>query len=294
MSVVSISLLLDPAKPAYTIAGLRGIMATMSNDFSLGLPVLMTLFPRAIYQYLFIITPIQLLLINPLGFVLVEFGLVKRDNELRKAAAINQLNGRADTQEQASSTDDDAQSSVELASEVPPPAKVLILPIMIRVARNPVVFMTVFGLLGNFAMNSSPPKYLNQFLGVLGSAFTAGALINLGGSMAGKTNSMPESIGVVMPIVLAGKLKGMGGKALLAPIMIICAKTIVFPILITLFLSALDAGGPITVDGVEYNMTLFAFFLGKIVHSTLCGTAITWCRFSRHFPHIASCLHLGC
>ena len=33
--VVSLSLVLDPTKPSYTIAGLRGIMATMSNDFAL-------------------------------------------------------------------------------------------------------------------------------------------------------------------------------------------------------------------------------------------------------------------
>jgi hypothetical protein len=84
--------------------------------------------------------------------------------------------------------------------------------------------------------------------------------------------------------LLAGKLKGMGGKALLAPMMLICAKTVsllvfwsacagspsidipsfqvLFPILITLFLSALNAGGMVTVDGVEYNMTLFGFLIG--------------------------------
>jgi hypothetical protein len=60
----------------------------------------------------------------------------------------------------------------------------------------------------------------------------------------------------------AGKLKGMTGKALLAPMLLIFCKTILFPVLIALFLTALGAGGEVEVNGEKFSLLLFGFLMG--------------------------------
>ena len=134
------------------------------------------------------------MLINPMAFVLIELGLVKRDNELRQAAQANADN--ADNTDKRDNTD--KPDNVDKPDKPDKPASqeagtVRLLPILLRVARNPIVFMTVFGLIGNLAFGGKAPEFVDKFLGTLGSAFTAGALTNLGGSMVGKTRGDKEA-----------------------------------------------------------------------------------------------------
>lgn len=70
--VVGLSLAFDKRTEApLAAAALRGVFATLSNDFALGFPVLSALFPPEVTKYLFLVSPVSLLVINPLAFVCV-------------------------------------------------------------------------------------------------------------------------------------------------------------------------------------------------------------------------------
>ena len=45
---------------------------------------------------------------------------------------------------------------------------------------NPLIFMTVLGILGNLGFHHVMPSVIHGFLGTLGSAFSASALFLLG------------------------------------------------------------------------------------------------------------------
>ncbi|TFJ81610.1 hypothetical protein NSK_006861 [Nannochloropsis salina CCMP1776] len=60
-------------------AGLRGIMATQSNDFAFGVPICAALYRSShpgYTSYLYLLAPISLVLLNPLAFILCEIVLV--------------------------------------------------------------------------------------------------------------------------------------------------------------------------------------------------------------------------
>ena len=64
------SLLLDKQATAPMAAAcMRAIMTTFSNDYALGAPVIMAMYPPAISKYLFLVAPASFLVINPLCLV---------------------------------------------------------------------------------------------------------------------------------------------------------------------------------------------------------------------------------
>lgn len=194
------------AEAPLSVSSLRAMASTQSNDFALGLPVLNALFPPNIVQYLFLTAPIQLVLINPFGFILLEFG--KRNSK-------------------------NAESSKGL------------LVVVWNVVRNPVVFMTLFGMAFGFAVNHRPPQYFSSTLTTLGNAFSAGALLNLGGS-------------------LVGKLGDLRGKSLLLPMLLVLAKSVLLPVVILVVLSLLGVDRAKGSDGKEYDLTLLGFLIGTL------------------------------
>jgi hypothetical protein len=48
------------------------------------------------------------------------------------------------------------------------------------IVTNPLIFMTVLGILGNLGFHHVMPSVIHGFLGTLGSAFSASALFLLG------------------------------------------------------------------------------------------------------------------
>eukprot|EP00045_Choanoeca_perplexa_P011570 m.123443 g.123443 ORF g.123443 m.123443 type:complete len:643 (+) comp15678_c0_seq5:113-2041(+) len=184
-------------------AALRSIFATQSNDFALGLPVLQALFPENIVQYLYLCAPIQLILINPVAFIGIELSASR--NGLRSGTPS-------------------------------------VLQVLWKVLRNPIVFSTLLGIGFNFIIQGNPPLVLRNFLRVLGNAFSACALLNLGGNVA-------------------GKLKTIGGKAILGPLLLIAAKTLMLPVLNSVLVSSFNVPAQ-TVNGEKFDLSLFAFILG--------------------------------
>lgn len=65
----------------YGYAGSLSILATQSNDFALGYPLIKSLYgeeKREMLNYLSLMAPIQLLIINPLGIILLEYEKSRR------------------------------------------------------------------------------------------------------------------------------------------------------------------------------------------------------------------------
>ena len=60
---------------------------------------------------------------------------------------------------------------------------------------------------------------------------------------------------------VAGKLKSIGGKALLKPLLLIAAKTLMLPVLNSVLVSAFKVS-PQIVNGERFDLSLFAFILG--------------------------------
>ena len=123
-----------------------------TNDFGMGLPILSSIFgpSHPLVGLLYLVAPISLLVLNPIGFILLEVGRGEKENGVFST----------------------------------------IRSVVWGLITNPVVTMTLLGVLGNFAFSSSPPATVTKFLSALGAAFTALAPFSLGLSMVGKLGNM--------------------------------------------------------------------------------------------------------
>lgn len=199
---------LDPARSA-----LYAIFCTQSNDFALGFPVL-----QAIYgskhpeypMYLYLLAPVSLAFLNPIGFVLMEIGKMR-------------------------------ESSVEMSRLK------IVLKVTQAIFRNPIIMMTVLGILANLLFHSEMPDIIHNFMQTLGSAFSASALFLLGLRMVpGRSNPQQTE---------ANK------TSLLVPFVLITMKSLVLPIISREIVYQFQAGKTVneTID-----LSNYAFLYGTI------------------------------
>lgn len=130
---------------------------------------------KAMYQdthpeyinYLYLMIPISLVILNPIGFVLLEI------------------------QKQRSNAKSQGSSTLKI-----------ILTAFKGVATDPIVFMTFIGLVGHFILDGNKlPQVLEQIFSALGQAFLATALFYLGVKMVGNMKTKVGS-GLVVPLLL--------------------------------------------------------------------------------------------
>ena len=154
----------DPSRSA-----LYAIFCTQSNDFALGFPVL-----NAIYgpnfpeypMYLYLLAPVSLALLNPIGFVLMEIGKTQATP------------GR--------------QSNVKIAKKV-----------VTGILKNPLLTMTILGIFGNLLFHGSMPNIIHDFMATLGSAFSSSALFLLGLRMVSQGSQKTEAkVSLLTPFIL--------------------------------------------------------------------------------------------
>ena len=187
-------------------AALFAIYSTQTNDFGMGLPIMNAVYgPQdPMTGLIYLVAPISLLILNPIGFVMLEIDRKNKAGEtegvLRTALAV--LKG---------------------------------------LLTNPVVFMTMLGVLGNLAFSSSPPPHLNTFFQSLGAAFSALAPFSLGLSMA-------------------GKLRGIKGDAIKPIVALVIVKSIVSPFLIYIMVGQL---APWIDNKPDPSISNFALLLGS-------------------------------
>jgi len=189
----------------FSRAAIFAIYSTQTNDFGMGLPILTSVFGPGhhLVGLLYLVAPISLLILNPIGFVLLEFGKNK-DGQTGGGPLVSLMR------------------------------------VLKGLITNPIVAMTILGVLGNIAFSSNPPPHLTKFLSSMGAAFSALAPFSLGLSMA-------------------GKLDGIRGDNIKPIAALVTMKTIVTPML-----TYIIVGQVITfVDGApDQSLSNFSLLLG--------------------------------
>ena len=115
-------------------------------------------------DYIYLMAPISVLFLNPLGFILME------------------VQKQRDSQHSLSSSR-------------------IILSTIKGVATNPIVFMTFVGIIGDFIFDHNLPVVLKDILDALGSAFFGTALFYLGLKMVGNMKTKLD-FGLLVPFLL--------------------------------------------------------------------------------------------
>lgn len=114
-------------------------------------------------SYIYLLAPISVVLLNPIGFILMEYNKHSDQHNLKKGhVAIATVKG---------------------------------------VIQNPIVFMTFIGIIANFILKQKVPTIINGFLDVLSASFFASALFFLGLKMVGNMKKKMGS-GLLVPLIL--------------------------------------------------------------------------------------------
>lgn len=129
-------------------AGMFALLATQSNDFALGFPLFNALYQNTHPEYpmyLYIVAPIQLLILNTIGFFFLESEKHTRDSSKRGKYLYHVIKGTL---------------------------------------QNPVVVMTIIGLIWNVTYGQKVLPIFDNILKAFSSAFTATALLLVGHTMS--------------------------------------------------------------------------------------------------------------
>uniref|UniRef100_A0A8D0G6F5 G protein-coupled receptor 155 n=1 Tax=Sphenodon punctatus TaxID=8508 RepID=A0A8D0G6F5_SPHPU len=171
--VCTLTLLVASPERRFSKAGLFPIFATQSNDFALGYPIVealyQTTYPEYL-QYIYLVAPISLMMLNPIGFIFCE---IQKWRENRS----------------------------------PSHSKIKIVGLgLLHVLQNPIVFMVFIGIVANFILGQKVPEYLENFLDGLASSFSGSALFYLGLTMVGQIKKLTKGTFVALILLITAKL----------------------------------------------------------------------------------------
>ncbi|XP_028279965.1 integral membrane protein GPR155 isoform X3 [Parambassis ranga] len=171
--VCVLTLMVAGPENRYSKAGLYSIFATQSNDFALGYPIVEALY-RSTYpeylQYIYLVAPVSLMLLNPIGFALCE---VQRWR-------------------QASHPQRGTLGIIGI--------------VILQVLKNPIVFMVIVGIVSHFALGQRIPAVLSEFIDGLANSFGGAALFYLGLTMVGQLRKLTRDTGVALILLITAKL----------------------------------------------------------------------------------------
>ncbi|XP_044221652.1 integral membrane protein GPR155 [Thunnus albacares] len=171
--VCVLTLIVASPESRYSKAGLFSIFATQSNDFALGYPIVEALY-KSTYpeylQYIYLVAPVSLMLLNPIGFAFCEIQKWK-----------NQGNHQ--------------QSKLVIVGLV-----------VLKVLKNPIVFMVVIGIIAHFVLHQTIPAFMAEFVDGLANSFGGAALFYLGLSMVGQLRKLTRSTVVTLILLITAKL----------------------------------------------------------------------------------------
>ena len=150
-------------------AAIFAIYSTQTNDFGMGLPILTSVYGQdsSVVGLLYLVAPISLLFLNPIAFTLLEVDRVKL----------------IENKESTEKGDEKQHKDQHLESKGSLKALLSVLKGLIS---NPVIAMTVLGVIANSVFSSEPPLVLTKTLKPFGAAFSSLAPFSLGLSMVGK------------------------------------------------------------------------------------------------------------
>lgn len=153
-------------------AGLMGIFVTQSNDFAFGYPLLKALYAsnETMADYLYVLAPVQLVIINPLGLVLMEIGKARSNSNQRDWKICD-----------------------------------IVINVFRGIVSNPVIIMTIAGLTWNLTLGPEAlPRAVKITLASLGDAFCATALFLLGLRLVGKFRALKQGKNVQVTMATVG------------------------------------------------------------------------------------------
>ncbi|KAK3543736.1 hypothetical protein QTP70_027151 [Hemibagrus guttatus] len=171
--VCVLTLLVASKDSRYSKAGLFSIFATQSNDFALGYPIVEALYRNThpeYLQYIYLVAPVSLMVLNPIGFAFCE--VQKRRREQRQQ-----------------------QSKLHVVGVV-----------FIHVLKNPIVFMVIIGIAAHFTMGPKIPGFMQEFVDGLANSFGGAALFYLGLTMVGQLKKLTRSTVVALILLITAKL----------------------------------------------------------------------------------------
>jgi predicted permease len=128
----------------FGLCGIYSIFLSQSNDFALGYPIIRSLYSTDYLEYVYLIAPISLCILNPIGFLMLEI-----DHSLKS----NKKN----------------YSKFYMTSKI-----------LYGTIKNPIVFMTILGICFNFLFAQQVPYLLQAFVESLANAFNSISLFYLG------------------------------------------------------------------------------------------------------------------
>ncbi|MGH0120387.1 UNVERIFIED_CONTAM: hypothetical protein FKN15_039190 [Acipenser sinensis] len=171
--VCVLTLLVASPESRFSKAGLYSIFATQSNDFALGYPIVEALYKDTYpdyLQYIYLVAPVSLMILNPIGFVFCEIQKWK-------------------------------------VNKTPQHNKVKIVGVvLLQVLKNPIVFMVIIGIASHFILGQKIPAVMEQFLDGLANSFGGSALFYLGLTMVGQLRKLTKSTFVALILLITAKL----------------------------------------------------------------------------------------
>lgn len=198
------------------VSALRAIFCTQSNDFALGLPVIAALFktshPRLV-SMLYLLSPISLLLLNPIGFLLMGFAYTDHAPNSTNGPEPLEASGEPPKAPRSVQTGDDEQKQAPDSDRFAARSRRngTIVRTVMRVAKTPIVACSLAGVTWNLALGrGTVPGPLSYMLKMTGDAFTPCALFFTGLSLVGKVAKLtpsrlllPATLTVCKVVVLA-------------------------------------------------------------------------------------------
>ncbi|XP_022596091.1 integral membrane protein GPR155 [Seriola dumerili] len=171
--VCVLTLIVASPESRYSKAGLFAIFATQSNDFALGYPIVEALYQSTYpeyLQYIYLVAPVSLMLLNPIGFAFCEIQKWKDEGNHQ-------------------------QSKLMIVGLV-----------VLQVLKNPIVFMVVIGIIAHFVLHQTIPAFMAEFVDGLANSFGGAALFYLGLSMVGQLGKLTRSTVVTLILLITAKL----------------------------------------------------------------------------------------
>ncbi|OPL33447.1 hypothetical protein AM593_10544, partial [Mytilus galloprovincialis] len=194
---------------------------------------------QALYQeshpqylnYIYLIAPVSVVILNPIGFLLLEIQKKREGDKVEVSKSINDSGSKSGT-------------------------CALILHVIKGVITNPIVFMTIIGIFGNFILRRNLPLVISEILDVLdisiykedvvhfvteGDAFSGAALFYLG-------------------LSLVGKISGQMSPQLIVPVLLIAAKALILPLITWEVVGALEKS--YSNKNTTESLSMFGFLYG--------------------------------
>ncbi|KAH8415724.1 hypothetical protein KR222_010760 [Zaprionus bogoriensis] len=218
----------------YSRAGLMAIFCTQSNDFAIGYPIVMALYKDVhpeYASYLYLMAPISLAILNPIGLVLMEISKIMKNKEevTRNPPLCPETCPAEQLSKQRRCLGD---------------RTILVLNTIKSLFFNPLLLMTLLGVGGGFLFPKGLPEMVASVLRVFGQSFSATALFLLGLKIVGGGSGSER------------KSKGTG---LLLPIVLILVKILVLPLVCRQTVNIINAGDNFN-DTTE--LSTYAFLYG--------------------------------